>query len=262
MSRAVARGLIARIDGAMTASTFDARDDRQLAWFAMRLDERGWKEAGAVLADAFVSISQIQDEAEARLEASAEEGLTATASILLLRIPEAGGTGRLDHRFRDGAGSAAYVGGRGGGPERLGPLRPRRAPRVAPCRGIDRLEAERLWDRPPPSPYVGRPAEAEADRAEADRRVAVDGAGAAEVEVALGPDGAAELAAGGERDQRRLGVVAVALLQRRLHLFQLLAGPPSAPNQTGRGKRSFADQSHARAPSCRAARAGKGPSLD
>lgn len=90
MSRAVARGLIARIDGAMIASTFDARDDRQLAWFAMHLDERGWKEAGSVLADAFASIGRIQDEAEARLEASAEEGLTATAGILLFESPKLG----------------------------------------------------------------------------------------------------------------------------------------------------------------------------
>jgi hypothetical protein len=88
LSRAVARGLIARIDGAMTASTFDARDDRQLAWFAMRLDERGWQEVGAVLADAFASIGLIQGQAEARLQASAEEGMTATASILLFESPE------------------------------------------------------------------------------------------------------------------------------------------------------------------------------
>jgi hypothetical protein len=87
MSRAVARGLIARIDGAFSAQTFNSRDDRHLWWFAMELDERGWAEAGAVLAETFASIGRIRTEAKARLEDSAEAGVTATAGVLFFESP-------------------------------------------------------------------------------------------------------------------------------------------------------------------------------
>jgi hypothetical protein len=87
-SRAVAQGLIARIDGAMMADTFNSRPDRHLSWFALQLDERGWQEAANVMTDAFASISRIQDDAKARLSESDDEALTATASILLFESPE------------------------------------------------------------------------------------------------------------------------------------------------------------------------------
>lgn len=87
ISRAVAQGLIARIDGAMTAETFNSREDRHLSWFAMELDEQGWEEAGTLLADAFASICRIQREAEARLRKSAEPGVTATAGLLFFESP-------------------------------------------------------------------------------------------------------------------------------------------------------------------------------
>ncbi len=94
ISRAVAQGLIARIDGAMTAETFNSRDDRHLSFFAMQLDERGWEEAGTLLADAFATMGKIQQEAEARLRESAEPGVTATAGLLFFespRLPAPGG---------------------------------------------------------------------------------------------------------------------------------------------------------------------------
>jgi hypothetical protein len=87
ISRAVAQGLIARIDGALTAETFNSRDDRHLSWFAMELDEQGWEEAGTLLADAFTSIGRIQREAEARLRESSEPGVTATAGLLFFESP-------------------------------------------------------------------------------------------------------------------------------------------------------------------------------
>jgi hypothetical protein len=87
LSRAVAQGLIARIDGALTAQTFNSRDDRHLWWLAMELDERGWTETGTVMAEAFATIGRIRREAEARLEDSSEAGLTATASVLFFESP-------------------------------------------------------------------------------------------------------------------------------------------------------------------------------
>jgi hypothetical protein len=94
ISRAVAQGLIARIDGAMTAETFNSRDNRHLSWFAMELDEHGWEEAGTLLADTFAAIVRIQSEAEERLRESAERGVTATAGLLFFespRLPTPGG---------------------------------------------------------------------------------------------------------------------------------------------------------------------------
>jgi hypothetical protein len=88
MSRAVAQGLIARIDGALAAQTFNSRNDRHLSWFALELDERGWSEAGTVLAEAFASIARIRTEAKARLQASSEVGVTATASLLFFESPQ------------------------------------------------------------------------------------------------------------------------------------------------------------------------------
>jgi hypothetical protein len=88
MSRAVAQGLIARIDGAFTADTFNSRNDRHLSWFAMELDERGWTEAGTVLAEAFASLGRIRGEAKARLQDSTEARLIATASILFFESPQ------------------------------------------------------------------------------------------------------------------------------------------------------------------------------
>ena len=87
ISRAVAQGLIARIDGAMTAETFDSRDNRHLSWSAMKLDERGWEEAGTLLADTFASMARIQRQAEERLRKSAEPGVTATAGLLFFESP-------------------------------------------------------------------------------------------------------------------------------------------------------------------------------
>jgi hypothetical protein len=87
MSRAVAQGLIARIDGALSAQTFNSRNDRHLWWFAMELDERGWAETGAVMAEAFASIDRIRHEAATRLKSSSEPALTATASVLFFESP-------------------------------------------------------------------------------------------------------------------------------------------------------------------------------
>jgi hypothetical protein len=87
-SRSVARGLVARIDGAMRADTFNSRDDRQLSWFAMEIDERGWQEATTILADAYAGIKRIREAAEARLRESDEKGLTVTAGILIFESPE------------------------------------------------------------------------------------------------------------------------------------------------------------------------------
>ncbi len=88
ISRTVAQGLVARIDGAFMADTFLARDDFQLSWFAMQLDEKGWDEARDVLVEAFAAVSEIRRDAEARLAETGEKGVTATAGIAFFESPE------------------------------------------------------------------------------------------------------------------------------------------------------------------------------
>ncbi len=100
ISRTVAQGLIARIDGALTAETFNSRDDRQISWFAMQLDERGWTEAAEVLADAYHAVGQIQEDAAARLAEAGERGMTATAGILIFESPEPTAPDRIAARGR------------------------------------------------------------------------------------------------------------------------------------------------------------------
>lgn len=96
LSRAVAQGLIARIDGALSAQTFNSRNDRHLSWFAMELDERGWAETCEVVEEAFASIARIRRQASARLEHSADPGMTVTASVLLFESPQLDEQAELD----------------------------------------------------------------------------------------------------------------------------------------------------------------------
>jgi hypothetical protein len=88
ISRTVAQGLIARIDGALMAQTFNSRDDRQISWFAVQVDEQGWSEATEVLADALHAVSRIHEDAAVRLQESNESGMTATAGIMIFESPE------------------------------------------------------------------------------------------------------------------------------------------------------------------------------
>jgi hypothetical protein len=100
ISRTVAQGLVARIDGALMAETFNSRDDRQLSWFAMQVDEQGWQEAADVLADAYYAVRQIHKDAAARLGESGEKGVTATAGILMFESPESAPPGMPRDRAR------------------------------------------------------------------------------------------------------------------------------------------------------------------
>jgi hypothetical protein len=101
ISRTVAQGLIARIDGAFMADTFITRDDHHLTWFAMQLDEKGWDDTRAVLLRALGEVSQIHDDSKARLAESGEKGVTATAGIVFFESPEPTPPADLD-QARDG----------------------------------------------------------------------------------------------------------------------------------------------------------------
>jgi hypothetical protein len=82
ISKTVFQGLLARVEGAMMAETFDAFEDRHLSWIAMHLDDQGWREMSTALAAVYGELEQIRAGAEGRLAASGAEGIPSTCAVL------------------------------------------------------------------------------------------------------------------------------------------------------------------------------------
>lgn len=87
LSRISSQGLVARMDSAIQAMTFDSRTDRHLTWTPMELDERGWSETMAALAACFGELEQIRHDARDRLAGSGEKAIPATVGILGFESP-------------------------------------------------------------------------------------------------------------------------------------------------------------------------------
>lgn len=88
LSKTMVQGLVARIEGALAAETFDSRLSRHLTWTAMRLDEQGWSEMTTALKATFGELEQIRADAEARLDRDGEEGICSTCGILGFQSPD------------------------------------------------------------------------------------------------------------------------------------------------------------------------------
>lgn len=82
LSKTMVQGLVARVEGALLADTFDSRTNRHLSWIAMRLDEQGWSEMTTALMATFGEVEQIRADAEARLDRDGEEGIPSTCGML------------------------------------------------------------------------------------------------------------------------------------------------------------------------------------
>jgi hypothetical protein len=87
ISKTVFQGLLARVEGAMMAETFDAEEDRHLSWIAMQLDDQGWREMSTALAAVFGELEQIRADAEARLATSGATAIPSTCAVLGFRSP-------------------------------------------------------------------------------------------------------------------------------------------------------------------------------
>jgi hypothetical protein len=87
LSKAMWQGMAARADGAMLACTFDSRPNRHLTWFAMDLDEQGWDEFTAELAESFGRIRGIRTDAAERLKESPEIPIHTTFGMLGFESP-------------------------------------------------------------------------------------------------------------------------------------------------------------------------------
>jgi hypothetical protein len=67
ISGVVLQGLMARAESAVLEGTFDARDDRWLAWVQMALDEQGWDELCELCEQMMDDVERVRETAEERL---------------------------------------------------------------------------------------------------------------------------------------------------------------------------------------------------
>ncbi|MBS1845845.1 MAG: helix-turn-helix transcriptional regulator [Actinobacteria bacterium] len=72
ISGVVIQALMARAESAMLEGTFDARDDRWLAWVQMSLDEQGWDEICALCTRMMDDVERVREAAEERLGRAGE----------------------------------------------------------------------------------------------------------------------------------------------------------------------------------------------
>jgi hypothetical protein len=67
----VLQGLMARAESAVLEDTFDAREDRWLAWVKMTLDEQGWEELGELCRQMMDGVERVRQASEERLGSAA-----------------------------------------------------------------------------------------------------------------------------------------------------------------------------------------------
>jgi hypothetical protein len=72
ISGVILQGLMARAESAVLEGTFDAREDRWLAWVQMALDQQGWDELGELCKQMMEDVEQVRHAAEARLGKAGE----------------------------------------------------------------------------------------------------------------------------------------------------------------------------------------------
>jgi hypothetical protein len=87
LSRTTVQGMIARMDSALQADTFDSRTDRHLTWMPMSVDPRGWDEAMAAMAACFGKLEQIREDSRDRLAGSCDEVIPMTVGIVGFESP-------------------------------------------------------------------------------------------------------------------------------------------------------------------------------
>lgn len=77
-----------QVKEAMSAGTFDSRDDRHLTWSLLRLDQRGWEKMIAAVDALFALILNEADRAEARMARSGEKPVRMTVALTAFESPK------------------------------------------------------------------------------------------------------------------------------------------------------------------------------
>ena len=75
------------IGNAMTAGTFDSRDDRHVSWTPMVVDEDGWGELRDILADTLDEVIEVQAKSAARIAKNGGSGTRVGAAMTLFEMP-------------------------------------------------------------------------------------------------------------------------------------------------------------------------------
>jgi DNA-binding transcriptional ArsR family regulator len=82
LSLSLLQGLVDDAVAAVEAGTFEARNDRHLSWTPLIVDEEGWTDLAAALAETLDRVFSIQTESAARLAKKGEKGISAAVSML------------------------------------------------------------------------------------------------------------------------------------------------------------------------------------
>lgn len=87
MSASLLQNVVDDAGTALSSGSFDARDDRHLAWTKMILDDEGWGELNEVMAETLKRVLEIQSSAAARLSEAGETGFQASAVTMAYETP-------------------------------------------------------------------------------------------------------------------------------------------------------------------------------
>lgn len=87
MSASLLQNVVDDAGTALSSGSFDARDDRHLAWTKMILDEEGWGELNDVMAETLKRVLEIQSSAAARLSGAGDAGFQVSAVTMAYETP-------------------------------------------------------------------------------------------------------------------------------------------------------------------------------
>lgn len=91
LSATLVQDLVEDLAASLSAGTFDAREDRHLAWTPMILDEQGWGDAKEVLAGALEQVLAVQAASAKRLTKSGEPGFQVSIASMAYETPSGEG---------------------------------------------------------------------------------------------------------------------------------------------------------------------------
>jgi DNA-binding transcriptional ArsR family regulator len=90
MSASLLQNVVDDAGEALSSGTFDARDDRHLAWTKMIVDDEGWNELNEAMAETLERVLQIQSASAARLRDAGETGFQVSAVTMAYETPGEG----------------------------------------------------------------------------------------------------------------------------------------------------------------------------
>lgn len=87
MSASLMQNVVDDAGGALTAGTFDAREDRHMAWTKMIVDEQGWNDLNELLGETLERVLEIQSSSAERLSQAGETGFPVSAVTMAYETP-------------------------------------------------------------------------------------------------------------------------------------------------------------------------------